>query len=106
MTFGFSTIVDALSWATALLLSLKVVATVVLLRRDKRTWFQTRWSAGLWWATKVTPFLAVPCMIAIAQLQHRVGEFWAYGALMMFVIVAVQIVIWHRFRYDRQTVGD
>lgn len=97
MTFGFSTIVDVLSWTIALSLGLKVLATIVLLGRDKESWFRARWSASLWWATKVTPFLAVPCMIAIALLQHRTGDAWVYGALMAFVIVAVPIVVWRRF---------
>ena len=97
MTFGFSTIIDLLSWATALLLGVKVAATILLLARDKETWFQSKWSAGLWWATKITPFFAVPCMIAIALLQQRIGDAWVYGALMLFVVVAVPIVVWRRF---------
>ena len=40
MTFGFSTTIDALSWAIALLLGWKVVATIVLLSLDKDSWFQ------------------------------------------------------------------
>jgi hypothetical protein len=97
MTFGLSTIIDLLSWATALLLGLKVAATILLLVRDKEGRFRSRWSAGLWWATKVTPLLAVPCLIAIALLQQRIGDAWAYGALMLFVVVAVPIVVWRRF---------
>lgn len=80
-----------------MLLGLKVAATIILLSRDKRTWFQARWSAGLWWFTKVTPILAVPCMIAIALLQNKVGDAWAYGGLMLFVLTAVPIVVWRRF---------
>lgn len=97
MTFGFSTITDVLSWAIVVLLSVKVLATVVLLTRRKDMWFQAKWSAGLWWSTKVTPILAVPCMIAIALIQQRTGDAWAYGGLMLFVIVAVPIVVWRRF---------
>ncbi len=97
MTFGFSTLIDALSWAIVGLLGLKVAATIVLLARDKETWFHARWSAGLWWSTKVTPILAVPCMIAIALLQNRGGDAWAYGGLMLFVLIAVPIVVWRRF---------
>jgi hypothetical protein len=97
MTFGFSTTIDLLSWAVVLLLGLKVTATALLLGRDKESWFQSKWGAGLWWATKVTPFFAVPCMIAIALSQQRIGDAWAYGALMLFVVVAVPIIVWRRF---------
>lgn len=97
MTFGLSSTIDALSWAIVVLLGLKVAATIVLLSRDKHTSFQARWSAGLWWSTKVTPILAVPCMIAIALLQRRAGDAWAYGGLMVFVLIAVPIVVWRRF---------
>lgn len=45
---------------------------------------------------EVTPFFAVPCMIAIALLQQRTGDAWAYGALMPFVVVAVPVVVWRR----------
>lgn len=101
MTFGFHTINDALSWAIVVLLGLKVAATIILLARDKRTWFQARWSAVLWWSTKVAPVLAVPCMIAIALLQNKASDAWAYGGLMLFVLIAVPIVVWRRFYYER-----
>jgi hypothetical protein len=97
MTFGFSTLIDALSWVIVMLLGLKVAATITLLGRDRQTWFQARWSAGLWWSTKVTPILAVPCMITVALLRHRTGDAWAYGGLMLFVLVAGPIVVWRRF---------
>jgi hypothetical protein len=97
MTFGFSTIIDALSWAIVLLLGVKIAATIVLLGRDKDSWFRLRWSSYLWWATKITPFFAVPCMIAIALLQHRMGDAWTYGGLMLFVIIAVPVIVWRRF---------
>ena len=47
MTFGFSTLIDLLSWTIVALLGLKTAATIILLRRDKRTWFRHRWSAAL-----------------------------------------------------------
>lgn len=96
-TFGLSTVIDALSWAIVMLLGLKVAATIILLSRDKRTWFQARWSADLWWSTKMTPILAVPCMIVIALLQNKAGDAWAYGGLMPVVLIAVPIVVWRRF---------
>lgn len=97
MTFGFHTVIDALSWAIVMLLGIKVAATIILFGRDKTTWFHAGWSAGLWWFTKVTPILAVPCMIAIALLQNKIGDAWAYGGLMVFVLIAVPVVIWRRF---------
>jgi hypothetical protein len=97
MTFGSESLVDLLSWTIVVLLGLKLVATIVLLRRDRRTWFETRSGAFLWWSSKVTPLLAVPCMIAVAVLTRRVAEAWAYGALMVFVLVAVPVAIASRF---------
>ncbi|WP_257550051.1 hypothetical protein [Sphingopyxis sp. DBS4] len=97
MTFGFSTASDFLSWVVVALLGIKVVSTVVLLRRDKDTWFKSRRTAALWWSTKVTPILAVPCMIAIAVQQNRVSDAWGYGALMCFVLLAVPFIVWRRF---------
>lgn len=109
MTFGFSTLIDALSWATVLLLGLKIVATIVLLARPREGWFQARWSAGLWWASKITPLLVCPCVIALALLQGQTGLAWVYGALMLFVMVAVPIKIRRRFyrsaRPARQSAG-
>jgi hypothetical protein len=103
MTFGFTSLVDWLSWAIAALLGLKVAATVILLRRDKETWFRTRTGPFLWWSTKVTPLLAVPCMIAIALVTRRPGDAWAYAALMVFVLIAVPLVIWRRF-YKKRSI--
>lgn len=98
MPFAFSTIADLLGWLAVLLLAIKAGATVVLLRRDRQSWFRHRWSATLWWATKMAPVLAVPCLIAAAAMQRRIGDAWGYGALMVFVLVAIPIVVWRRFR--------
>ena len=97
MTFGFSTTVDVLSWTVVVLLGVKVVATIVLLRRDRETWFRSRWTAALWWSTKIAPIFAVPCLIRIAVLQNQVSDAWGYGALMGFVLVAVPFMVWRRF---------
>ncbi|MET0309611.1 MAG: hypothetical protein ABW023_12970 [Sphingomonas sp.] len=90
-------IVAALGLAVVLLLGLKVVATVILLSRDRTRWFQTRSGAFLWWSSKITPLLAVPCMIAIANLQHRFADAWIYWGLMGFVALAVPMAVWSRF---------
>ena len=97
MTFGFSTLVDLLSWTAMLLLGLKFVATDVLLPRERGTWFQARWSAALWWASKITPVIAVPCIIAVGVLQREAELVWIFGAMMVFVLIAVPLKIWLRF---------
>ncbi|MEI9851047.1 MAG: hypothetical protein WDN24_09610 [Sphingomonas sp.] len=96
MTFGFATLVDLLSWTAAVLVGIKAAATVVLLGRDRATWFGGS-GAWLWWSTKITPFLAVPCLIAIALIENRQGDFWVWSALMLFVVIAVPLVVWNRF---------
>ncbi|MBC9034865.1 hypothetical protein IAG41_20940 [Sphingomonas sp. JC676] len=103
MTFGFSTLVDFLTWTAILLLSLKLVATVVLLPRDRDTWFHARWSAALWWASKITPVIAVPCLIAVGVLQGDAELVWIFGAMMVFVVIAVPLKIWLRFGRRRGT---
>jgi hypothetical protein len=104
MTFGFASLVDLLSWTIAALLGLKLAATIILLRGDRKTWFDTRTGAFLWWSSKVTPLLAVPCMILIALLTHRIADAWAYGALMVFVLLAVPLAIWNRFGRKRRSL--
>jgi hypothetical protein len=98
MTFGFASLVDLLSWTVAALLGLKVAATIILLGQHKAGWFETRRGATLWWSTKIVPVLAVPCMIAIALLARRPADAWAYAALMLFVLIAVPLALWKRFR--------
>jgi len=96
MTFGFSTLIDVLTWIAALSLGLKLVATVVLLSVRKDVRYRPGWGAGLWWATKITPVIAVPCVIWIALLQGWATIAWVYGALMLFVAIAVPIKIRRR----------
>lgn len=71
----------------ALLLSAKVATTAVLLRRDSATRLYSVSGRRLWWVTKRTPVVAVPCMIAIAAMHGRRDEVAIYAALMLFVIV-------------------
>lgn len=96
MTFGLSTLVDFLSWIVVLALGLKVIATLVLLSVRKDVWDRPGWGAGLWWATKITPVIAVPCVIWIAWLQNLTTELWVFLAMMVFVIVAVPLKIRQR----------
>lgn len=105
MTFGFRTLVDLLSWAAICFVGIKAVATLILLSRDRATWFDGGSGAWLWWSTKVAPFLAVPCLIAIALIQRRQDDLLVWSGLMLFVTVAVPLVVWNRFYRKRGPAG-
>ena len=96
MTFGFSTLIDALSWVIALTLGLKVVATLVLLRTSSDFRDRSGWGAALWWATKITPVIAAPCFTWIALLQGIANLIWVGIAMMLFVVIAVPLKICQR----------
>jgi len=98
MTFGYSTILDFLSWVVVLSLGLKVVATLVLLTVSKAVWDRPGWGSGLWWASKITPVVAVPCIIGIAWMQKLTDQLWLFGALMLLVVVVVPLKIRQRRR--------
>jgi hypothetical protein len=107
MTFGFSTLIDLLSWVIVLTLGLKVVATLVLLGVPKDIWDRPGWGAALWWATKITPVVAVPCIIWLALLQGLTDLVWIYLALMLFVVIAVPLKIrQRRNRIARRMAAD
>lgn len=89
LTFGLSTPIDALSWVITLTLGMKLVATIILLRVRQEVWDRPGWGANLWWITKITPIIAVPCFALIAVLQGDADLVWLSTALMLFVIVAV-----------------
>ena len=96
LTFGHSTLLDLLSWVVVLSLGLKIVATLVLLRVRKEVWDRPGWGAVLWWSTKITPIIAVPCFIWIAWSQQLTGEVWLFAAMMVLVVVAVPLKIRQR----------
>ena len=96
MTFGSSTLLDFLSWIVVLTLGLKVVATLILLNVSKDVWDRPGWGAILWWSTKITPVIAVPCVIWITWLQGMTDQVWIFIALMLFVVVAVPLKIRQR----------
>ena len=96
MTFGFATLIDILSWIVVLSLALKVTATLVVLIVNKEKRDQPGWGSTLWWVTKITPIIAVPCLISIALLERETGLVWLFFALGLFVIVAVPLKIRQR----------
>ena len=95
VTFGFTTAADAISWTIALLLGIKLAATVILLAG--RGGPPAR-AAALWWSTKVTPLFAVPLMILLATRAHDRAGLLVYPALLAFVLVAVPVKAWRRLR--------
>ena len=107
LTFGFDTLIDLLSWAAVIALAVKILATLFVLTVDKDMRDRPGWGSGLWWATKVTPIVAVPGVIWIAVLQHETGTAWLYGAAGLFVMVAVPLKIQQRRRRiaKRSVVG-
>jgi hypothetical protein len=54
------------------------------------------WGAWLWWATKITPVIAVPCLIWLAWIQRVTDHMWALMAMMLFVVIAVPIKVRQR----------
>lgn len=106
MSFGFSTIADLLCWTAMALLSLKLFVTIVLLLRPRATWFDTLSGAAMWWASKITPVIAVPCLIAAALLLHDRDMLRLFSALMVFVAVAVPWKIWSRFYAGRAKIAS
>jgi hypothetical protein len=90
--------IDSLLWtAVILLLGLKLVATLILLRRPPESRLADRQGRWLWWATKITPVLAVPCLIAAAWIEQDRAGMLVYPLLMAFVLVAVPLMAWRRF---------
>ncbi|NYT41778.1 hypothetical protein HZY97_13485 [Sphingomonas sp. R-74633] len=90
-------IVGLLWLAVILLLGLKVIATLILLGRPPEARLATRQGRRLWWATKITPILAVPCLILVAWIEQDRAGLVVYPLLMAFVLVAVPIMVWRRF---------
>ena len=99
--FGFATTIDLLSWIVALALGSKVVATLIVLIVNKEARDQPGWGSVLWWVTKVTPIVAVPCLVWIARLENDRSLVQLFVALGLFVIIAVPLAI--RSRRKRMT---
>jgi len=90
--------VDLLWAAVILLLGAKLVATLILLPRPPQVRLATAGGRSLWWATKIAPVLAVPCLIAIAWIQKDRAGMLVYPLLMVFVLVAVPLMAGRRVR--------
>jgi len=74
-------------------LALKVGATIVLLRQDSERWLEGWVNASLWWSTRITPLVAVPCLIAIALIEHDGRDAWFFSAAMVYVLIAVPLTV-------------
>ncbi len=93
---GNTGLAPVLAGLIAFLLGAKVVATIALLRRDREARYRGPTAALLWWVTKIAPLLAAPSAVLWALARGSVGDAWAYGALTLFVYVAVPVMVWRR----------
>ena len=91
-----STLVDVLLVAVFSSLALKAAATIVLLSVDKDVRYRPGWGAGLWWTTKVAPFVAALCAIWIGVLDASPLLVAVSAAVTLFAVVAVPIKIRQR----------
>lgn len=96
MTFGFTTLTDFLSWIVVFAFTLKVLSTLFILIINKEMRDQPGWGPALWWVTKITPVVAVPCLIWIALLQGEASSAWLFFGLGLFVFVAVSLKVRER----------
>jgi hypothetical protein len=96
MTFRFTTLIDVLSWTVVLALTAKLVATLIILIVNKEVRDQPGWGSALWWTSKITPIIAVPCFTWIASLEGDTNLVWLGLALGLFVLVMVPIKISQR----------
>ena len=96
--FGFSTPVDLLSWIVVVTLGAKLLATIVVVIAGKHVVDRPGWGSILWWVTKLTPIIAIPCAIAVAVMQKQDDAIIAFVAMTLFVIIAVPLKIRQRGR--------
>ncbi|WP_294248385.1 hypothetical protein [uncultured Sphingomonas sp.] len=95
-SFGFSAPIDLLSWVVALMLGAKLIATLVLILVGKEVRDRPGWGPVLWWVTKLTPIVAIPCAVAIALLQRQFDAASIFGAMALFVAIAVPLKVRQR----------
>ena len=96
MTFGSTTLIDLLSWMVALALGAKAIATLVVLIVNKQMRDQPGWGSALWWVTKITPIIAVPCVLWIGLLAGDRSLVWVGLVLGVFIIIALPLKIRQR----------
>jgi hypothetical protein len=86
----------------ALALGSKVVATLIVLLVNKEARDLPGWGSILWWTTKLTPIIAVPCLVWIAVLEKDPTLVQISLALGLFVLIAVPLAI----RKRRQRITE
>jgi hypothetical protein len=74
-----------------LAMAAKIVATAVLLIVGKAARDRPGWGSMLWWVTKITPVIAVPCLFWIARAENNIFMMKLSLGLGLFVAVAMPI---------------
>ncbi|WP_428970076.1 hypothetical protein ACQR50_05185 [Sphingomonas sp. Xoc002] len=105
-SFGFLTLTDLLSWIILLTLGAKAVATIVMLMAGRHVMDQPGWGSVLWWLTKLTPVIAIPCAITLAVLRKQNDATLVIAAMALFVIIAVPLKIRQRRARISHRHGD
>lgn len=100
--FGVTSILDLLSWIVMVALGAKVAATLIVLVVDKSARDRPGWGSILWWVTKLTPVIVVPCLAYIAVLQNDANLLHLSMLAGLFVLVAVPMAI----RKRRTRIGQ
>jgi hypothetical protein len=71
----------------------------LLLASGKEARDRDGWGALLWWITKITPAIAILCLVSIAVMQGDRIFVWVWLALGLFVLIALPLKIrWRRLR--------
>lgn len=96
-TFRFATLIDALSWALATALAVKLLATLILMM-NKEMRDRPGWGSALWWVTKVSPVVAVLCFVGIAFIERDKRLALVALPVALFVGVSVPLKISQRRR--------
>lgn len=103
-SFGYSTLPDLLTWIVVLTLGAKAVATLILLLVGRDARDRRGWGTMLWWTTKLTPIVAIPCAIALALMQRQTDTALLFAAMAVFVAIAVPLKV--RQRRNRLAACD
>ena len=87
---------DPILLLLALVLGVKLAATVILLSADNDFRDRPGLGTALWWTTKITPLIAAPVFTWIAIMQGATSLALVGLAMMLFAIVAVPLKIRQR----------